>query len=290
MISYGFRHLHPLTGWLYMLVSAGTIMLFFHPLLLLGVALVQAALHLVWHGLSGSGRRFLLLLVVWLFVTLMNPLFNHRGAMILFYFMDQPITGEAVWYGATNGLLIVSMLLLFVNMQAILSTPKLLYLFARVSPKVTLILSLAVRFVPLYRKRLKSIAQVHAARGMSIRQGPRKQRMQNGMKQVQTLLSWSMESAVQTADSMAARGYGSGHRTSYARYRWSVADSVHAAGFVVLVTALLTGWMLQHGRLEIYPVMEQEMMHSGDGWMMGLLLMLHALPLWMETREGLRWR
>ncbi|MFD2875261.1 hypothetical protein ACFTAO_03675 [Paenibacillus rhizoplanae] len=61
--------------------------------------------------LQGQGRLlarslpFMLLMAA--SVALLNPLFSHRGAHILFYWLDQPITLEAVLYG----LMMMTMLL-----------------------------------------------------------------------------------------------------------------------------------------------------------------------------------
>lgn len=61
------------------------------------------------------------------------------------------------------------------------------------------------------------------------------------MKRLEVLLTWSLEEGLQTADSMKARGYGTGRRSSYSPYRWRPKDG--AALFFLLIAGGLSVWL-----------------------------------------------
>lgn len=65
-----------------------------------------------------------------------------------------------------------------------------------------------MRFVPLFIRRLTTITAIQKTRGIQMETGKIKTRAYNGMRLVQILLVCSLEEALQTADSMEARGYG----------------------------------------------------------------------------------
>ena len=52
------------------------------------------------------------------------------------------------------------------------------------------------------------------------------------MRQMSSLLEWSMEDGIETADAMKARGYGEGRRSSYQKYRFYRFDITF---FIVMV-------------------------------------------------------
>lgn len=55
------------------------------------------------------------------------------------------------------------------------------------------------------------------------------------------LTGWALDHGVVTADSMTARGFGSGKRTSYGRYRFTGRDVAVAAAATVLLMAIGAG-------------------------------------------------
>jgi energy-coupling factor transport system permease protein len=70
-------------------------------------------------------------------------------------------------------------------------------------------------------------------------------RAKGGLRILSIVTTWALENAVDTADSMASRGYGTGRRTAYSDYRLSRRDLVSlvfvAAGAVLCVTLVALG-------------------------------------------------
>ncbi|WP_052410076.1 energy-coupling factor transporter transmembrane component T [Paenibacillus durus] len=286
----GFRSMHPAVAALY---YAGLLMftlLLFHPVFLVTETLVLLGLML----LQGQGRRIAgslaFCLIIAVPAALLNPLFSHRGAVILFYFMDQPITLEAVLYGLMMMALLIAVFVIFLSYNYTVTPDKFMYLFASAAPKSALLALMTLRFIPLFQRRLRRIALIQGARGVSIREGSLRSRMSDGMTLLKTLLTWSLEEALQTADSMKARGYGIRRRSSYAVHRLDRRDIWVLAGMGAGALGTLWGWSQGYGMLMLYPRMKPPAFSWQEAAMYAAFCLFTALPLWVEGKEKWLWR
>ena len=225
--------------------------------------------------------------IVGLIIIIVNPLFSHRGSHILFYLYDNPITLESILYGITMMLSILTILIAFVSYQQMITSIKFVYLFSGISPKVTMLLVIAVRFVPLLRRRLKDLSLVQRTRGIQTTHGSLSQRIKNGMKQQQILLTWSLEEAIQTADSMTARGYGSGKRSSYEAYTMELRDWIVILFMISSSFGCLVGWFYGFGTLTIYPEVESLILSKKEWAYYGCFCLFLLIPVYLEGREKL---
>lgn len=289
-MNNAFSSIHPITSFSY---YAGVItfsMLLFHPIFLM-TSLAAITAIIVIHG---EGKRLLKLLPYYVLmggsVAVLNPLFSHRGRHILFYFMDQPITLEAILYGVTMMLSLLCILLAFVSFQQIVTTDKWMYLFSRVAPRTSLLTSMSIRFVPLFLRRLEQITTVQRMKGVSIHEGSLKKRSKDGMLLVRVLLTWSLEEALQTADSMKARGYGAAKRSSYVIYRMDQRDWYVLGFLIVLGTACVWGWMQGFGVLTIYPRLESMDFRRGEGIAFACYCAFLLTPAVLEGMERRTWK
>lgn len=289
-MTSGFRALHPITLFLFYggLLLSG--MLLFHPVFLLtGIVLLIVLISIQKH--AGTIVRMLpLYLVIGTAIVVINPLISHRGRHILFYFMDQPITLESVLYGVTMLLSLTLILLTSLSYNYNVTTDKFMYLFARLVPQSALVVMMALRFVPLLRRRLTQITLVQRTRGISVHEGSLTKRLKDGMTLVKVLLVWSLEEALQSADSMKARGYGTTKRTAYVVHRMDRRDRLLTGCLSVLIIGIAIGSALGWGRAVIYPRM-QSMVFGVQDWMLYLCFCLYLLiPVIVEGKEWLSWK
>lgn len=91
-----------------------------------------------------------------LLTAILNPIFNHKGLTVLFYLKRNPVTLESVAYGAASGVMLGSVLLIFSCFNRIITDDKILYLFGRIIPSLAVVLSMALRFVPLFTTQAKN--------------------------------------------------------------------------------------------------------------------------------------
>lgn len=163
-----------------------------------------------------------------------------------------------------------------------LSNQKFLYLFGRRFQTAALLLSMILKLFPETQYK---ITQIRMAQDDSAFQEKEalKVRLKKGMCQISCLLEWSMEDSIETADSMKARGYGSGRRGQYERYHFTSYDLGALAVMLCLSGTVIMGMVLGKITFSYYPTFtwNQEMLV----WNVlicfceaGFLLM----PCWME--------
>ncbi len=286
----GFYTLHPAVSFIfyggYFLFS----MLFLHPIYLSSALLIGIIMNWM-HDHGNSLKRFILWYILTCFVlSLLNPLFSHRGEHILFYVMNQPITLESVMFGVIMALSILVLLAGFLSFNLIIQDNKLMYLFSASTPKLALLVIVAIRFVPLLLRRLNEIMIVQQTKGISVHEGSWIERARHGMTLVQILLSWSLEEAMQTADSMKARGYGLRARSSYISYRLDYRDVVVLSVTLLLGILCLICWRQGYGVLNIYPSLEGIKLSGADLVTYYVYLYYLLIPLGVEGEEVIRWR
>ena len=148
---------------------------------------------------------------------------------------------------------------------------------------------ITVRFVPLFIRRLKKITLVQNERCAGRFRFDNRTR-QNGMQLLQVLLICSLEDALQTADSMQARGFGVTKRTTYIRYRMERRDWYTLSYLIILFIAAIVCSNYGGGKLIIYPKVESILFQQYDGMMFVLFTLFISLPIMMEGREWIWWR
>ncbi|GGD57525.1 energy-coupling factor transporter transmembrane component T [Paenibacillus nasutitermitis] len=291
-MSSGFGSLHPAVCFLYYVAAILLAMLLLHPLFLATLILFVLLLNLL-HGRAQRARLLRTLpyyLLICGSVAVLNPLFSHRGWYILFYFMDQPVTLEAILYGVIMMLSLLAILLLFLSFQFILPADKFMYLFSAAAPKTSLLTLMTLRLVPLFLRRLRQITIVQGTRRIDVRHGGLRKRLQDGMVLLRVLLMWSLEEALQTADSMKARGYGTARRSSYTVYRMDRRDWIVLLLLGLTALGCCAGWRYGHGVLQIYPRLAPMTFNFGDSLCYGLFSFFLMIPIIVEGQERMIWR
>lgn len=201
-----FSAFHPAVNFLFFAAAVFFGMFFMHPVFL-GISLAASLAYALRLGGRKTARLFLLgVLPLLLLVAVLNPLLNHAGVTILVYVNDNPITLEAILFGAASGVMFASVLLWFSCYNAVMTSDKFLYLFGRVIPALSLIFSMALRFVPRFAAQLKIISNAQKCVGRDLSQGNLLTRARNGLKIFSILITWALENAVDTADSHAGAG------------------------------------------------------------------------------------
>ena len=228
-------------------------------------------------------------IVFLLIITVTNPLFIHRGGTILFFFLNRPITQEAFIYGFFMGVMISGVIYLFQNFQSEINLEQFYYLFGQRFPKSSLILTMAFRFIPMFQRYYQELNQVQKTVHRTQKQTLR-QRVSYGLDLFGNLFSWALENAMVTADSMKARGYGLGKRSSRLEYSWQKKDSV-ALGFLVLIGGLFIYCaMIGSYRFDYYPYHENFLVVFKQDWLSYLLILTLAfVPAINRLKEGIIW-
>lgn len=284
-----FHIYHPVVVFVYILSVLVLCMVTLNPVLVAVSFLLGSVYSIYLNGMEKYLKTLRYTLFLFLVIALMNPLFNHKGMTILFYLFDNPITLEAVAYGVASGGMLASVLVWFTCYNALITNDKFLFLFGKILPTISLMLSMIIRLVPVTNYKIRCINNAQKTMGIGSVKGTRKQQIANRVRVSSILMSWSMEDCIETADSMKSRGYGSGKRTAFTNYKWCAHDIVSLA--VVTLLILVNGYLIFANLIEFkyYPVFRGELFNWAAvmGYAAYGLLLLY--PLLMELRERFRW-
>ncbi len=250
-MSSGFKGYHPLVNVLFFISIIAFGMLLRHPVYLVISFISSTAYYLKLSGKDGRKTVFRFLLPMLLFVVIINSFFNHYGVTTLFILPSgNNFTFEALVMGIVSGITVVSVIQWFFCCNEVVTEDKFMHIFGRILPKGALVVSMILRFVPLYRRRYKEISQARKCIGLN---GTDSFicKMKNTFKNIGILVSWSFENAIETADSMKARGYGLKGRTYYSRFQWHTGDTL-ALILLVLFDALIIFGLVSNSAYCIY--------------------------------------
>lgn len=234
------------------------------------------------------GKSALWYVALFAAVTLSNPLFSHRGATVLFLMNDTAITGEALLYGVYLGELLVATFCWFRCFNAVMSTDKLLFLFGKLSPKLSLLLSAALRFVPMLTQQAAKIREAQTAMGLYAT-NTWLDKLKGTARVYSALITWAMERAIDTGSSMKARGYGLRGRSHYALYRFRRSDAVLLFGILLLDAVVAVALATGQAAVTFYPMVVTAPMTVGYGSALVAVAVLSVLPFMLEVKEGLQW-
>ncbi|MBP5250725.1 MAG: cobalt transport protein [Lachnospiraceae bacterium] len=236
----------------------------------------------------GIGKH-LRMLAVFFLLSLLNPFLYHNGVTVLFVLNDNPITLEALLYGVCAALMVISVLYWFRSFSVIMTEDRLLYVFGVFSPKLALLFSMTLRYIPLFSKQAKRINNVQRSLGL-YKEDNAIDSIRGGVRVFSALMTWGLENGIITADSMAARGYGVGKRTFYTIWKFGRRD------LLLLLTELALGGLVIAGRIlkavsfTFYPAFESAAPSPlGFAALAGYALLV-LLPTILDIYEALRWK
>ena len=281
---------HPLVSFGYFVaVIAGTL-LFIHPILVpvsLACAIFCAALI--------NGKKTLLATLgfgvpMFVFIALANPLFNHRGATILFYLFDNPVTKEAIVYGIVSAGMMFAAVVWFTCYNTVVTSDKFIDIFGRILPSVALIVSMTLSLIPRLMAQIKVIADAQRSIGLDWKSGSIKQRIRSGARILSILVSWALEDAVITADSMRARGYGQHKRSTFSIFRFGKKDAKMAVIVAVLFAVEIFAYISGRGTFEFYPMLTVPKIDFIDILIYFSYILLGILPAVIQIKEDRKWK
>lgn len=219
---------------------------------------------------------------------LLNPLFSHNGKTVLLVINDNPITAEAFLYGLFMGLSVAASVYWFAVYTALMTTDKVVYSLGRFAPKTALMLTLALRFLPMYVKQAKEINDSQRAMGL-YKDDTIISAVKGYVRVLSILLTNVIEKTIITADSMAAKGYKGDKRSFYSLFSFTSQDITLI--IISLVFTALYGVVSVKGNMffSFYPElnMPKADIFALTGFISYFVLIL--IPLMVEGGEKLRW-
>lgn len=206
-------------------------------------------------GLRRLKKNLGLYAAVFFLFAFLNPILVHRGDTPFLFINGTPLTVEALVFGVTTGFTALSALIWLAVFSEFLSSDGLLYLAGRTFPRTAITLSAILRFIPLLIRRSEAVTSAM----VSIGEG-------NGLKGKLEIYSgvvtYALETSLDTADSMRARGYGADispcTRTLFSQYRFRNRDWVYLTATLVTLISLLLIRGFGGAAFQFYPVLEMQ--------------------------------
>ena len=240
MKNDAFAGFHPAVNLAFFVAALGLTMFIQHPVYLL-ISMVSGCAYLIYlQGKKGFLRQVGYLLPILVMMAVMNPVFNHEGVTILWYLPnDNPITLEAVCFGLASAVMMGASIVWFNCCNTVFTSDKIIYLFGRVIPALSLMISMTLRFVPRFKNFLQNVMQTQRAMH---KPENTKEKLQQALSAFSATVSWAMEQSIISADSMKSRGYGGLGRTAFSIYTFEKRDGMTMA----LLALLCAGAAMPH--------------------------------------------
>lgn len=247
--SSTFAGCHPAVNLIFFLFAIGITIFSTRPAFLIVTLAFSWLYSILLGGRRAIKTNLAFTLPVVLIMAVVNTLFTHNGATVLFYLNDNRITLEALLYGLAAAVLLSSVIIWFSCFNVVMTSDKLIYIFGKAAPVLGLTLSMIFRFIPLLRARFREIRMGQRCMGRHAF-GGFFAKVRQITKEVSILISWSLEAAIETSDSMEARGYGLPGRTSFHLFKMTPADRAMLA--VIGISGLIAAAGCIMGKTSIY--------------------------------------
>ena len=285
-----FKTYNPIVNFIYFLSAIGFSMFMMHPVFLI-ISLVCAIICTVMEsGVKKALKSLLMLLPFVILMGAINPLFNHKGATILAYFPNgNPFTAESVCYGIGASIMLLAVFLLFSCYNKVVTSDKFIYIFGNIFPTLSLVFSMTIRFIPKLGRQAREIINAQKALGRDVSKGNIIVRCKRWAKVISILITRSLESSVETSDSMRSRGYGIGKRTAYSIYRFDKRDAVALLWIVINSVIVIIGMCTDSVYYTYFPSLTITAAAESAVFEVSYLLLM-LTPAIIEVKEACRWK
>jgi energy-coupling factor transport system permease protein len=267
-----------------------------HPftlLLLFMVTIPLAIISRVWREWL-SFMRFALYLC--LAVIVINALVSYHGNHVLLTApLEIPVMGtpkitlEAIFYGIGMSLRLLAIISVFALLTLLIHPDDLMLTLVkmRLPYRSVLVTTLSTRFVPTLVDDVERITDVQRSRGLELDKGGFFRRIRNRASIIIILLSNSLDRAIQVAEAMESRAFGTGRgRTFFMEINLTAWDVI---ALIVTIVSLGLGIFITvsgYGHYQYYPALGNPGF-STKGWLMTsflVILLISIVPL-AEIRQ-----
>ncbi len=286
-----FKTYHPIVNFIYFVLVIGFSCFFMHPVCLVISLLCAFTYSVMLKGKKAIKTNLIYMLPMLIIMALINPAFNHAGVTIIAYFPSgNPLTLESIFYGLAAATMIVSVICHFSCYNQIMTSDKFIYLFGKVIPAMSLVISMTLRFVPKFSEHLRVVTNAQKCMGRDISKGSIIKRLKNALDILSIMITWSLENAIETADSMKSRGYGLKGRTAFSIFRFDARDKKALACILTLGAYTLVGKLTGCISFTYFPALDAaEITPFGISVFIAYLL-LCMCPIIIEILEVRRWK
>ena len=308
-----FSRYHPVVNLIFYLLVLGTTM-FQMSVGLVFISLFSAVVYYFMLKKT-EGLKYCAVVVGIIIVSaIINPMFSHKGGTLLFYlFTGNPVTLESIIYGLISAIIIGAMLLWFSTFNQVMGVERILGAIGKVLPNVSLLITMIMRFIPQYTRHQRKVSMVNKVNKRNygekinllnrektekenVIEACKKQKKKNGIDKIiysikegsrtfSITTTWALENSIYTADSMKARGFGTGRRTNYSNYKFQKRDYLLMGWLVILWLVVVFSLEREKVYTYYYPFIQVK-----NNVVVYLIYGLLCLtPVLINVKEEIRW-
>lgn len=278
---------NPIVTFMYFLCVFSCVMFSIDPFIS-ALSLMCSLIFAITKRYLNNKKENIFYIIIFMLMTILNPLFNHRGNTVFFYINDNAITLEALLYGLSTAAMIMSVIIWFKCFGKIMTEDKIIYVFGRIWPGFALMISSIMRFVSLYTKQWRVISDSRKAMGEN-ETGNIISGIKNGISTFMIMITWALEHGAQTAESMDGRGYNTTRRTSYSKYFFHVSDALVILFYLMFALLVILTSVINGVGFSFYP----DMAMKGNIYYRILIysafLILCLMPTILEIGDEIKW-
>lgn len=284
----GFERCHPAVNFIYFAAVIIGMITFQHPVFLAISFLCAFAYSIKRNGWKALVFDIALLPLVAVFALYYSS-YTHFGVTVLRQnFIGNNMTLESLVYGFVLGFVAAGVMIWFSCVLSVFTTDKVVYLFGKVSPRLSLFLAILLRMVPRIKKEARRINMAQKGIGQGTNQGNVFQRLCNCIRIFSMLITWIIESLSTASESMRSRGSSLRGRKAFSIYRFDNRDRAYVIALFACLTVTAMGVMLKQTdiiydpRIIMTPITSMSWLFYAGYAVFCLMPM--GLELWTEYR------
>lgn len=286
-----FKTYHPIVNFVYFVFVIGFSCFFMHPVCLCISLASGFTYSVILKGKKAIKTNLIYMLPMLLMMALINPAFNHEGVTIIDYLPSgNPLTLESIIYGLCAAIMIVSVICHFSCYNEVMTSDKFIYLFGKIIPAMSLVISMTLRFVPKFASQLKVVTNAQRCMGRDVSNGSIIKRAKNGLNILSIMTTWSLENAIETADSMKSRGYGIPGRTAFSIFTFDKRDRKALICILILGIYTFAGSLMREIDFRFFPSMKMAEVSVFGISVFVAYLLLCICPIIIELWEVRKWK
>ncbi len=217
--------------------------------------------------------------------------YHHFGVTVLKQnFIGNNMTLESFVYGGMTGLRAAIVCMWLSCLFSVVTSDKVVYLFGKVSPLLSLGLTILLRLIPRIKREARKINLAQKGIGRGASQGNLWQRFLNCLRIFSMLITWMIQALALEADSMRSRGSLLRGRTAFSIYRFDNRDRAFVIALFTCMTLTAMGMILGATRMIYAPRILWKVPDAMENLTALGYTALCLLPLGMEIWTEYRFR
>ncbi len=256
------------------------------------ISLISGLIYSIYlNGRKTLKSCLIYLLPMMIITAIINPAFNHEGITILTYRPSgNPLTLESIIYGIASAMMITSVIIWFSCYSVVMTSDKFVYLFGKIIPALSLVLSMTLRFVPKFQEQIKIVAETQKCLGRDVSSGSILERIKNSIAILSIMISWALENAIETSDSMKSRGYGLPNRSSFSIYIFDERDKITLIWILFCGCYIFSGYFAKATGFTYFPMIKSSTITPFSISFYLVYLALCLTPIILNIKEDYIWK